>query len=73
MLKPAMAQAQECVLFDGRMVPIEGFRAFIYTPDGQSKVANSWDEYQEHISSGVWFGSKEEAQGKSKPKKNGKE
>jgi hypothetical protein len=45
----------ETVLYDGRIVPKQGFRVFIYGFDGQTKLVESWEEYQENISSGVWF------------------
>jgi hypothetical protein len=47
----------ESVLYDGRMVSKEGFRAFIYGRDDQKKCVNSWLEFEEHMASGLWFAS----------------
>jgi hypothetical protein len=43
------------VLYDGRVVPQKGFRAWIYSFDGKTKLVESWEEFQKEISSGVWF------------------
>lgn len=43
------------VLYNGRMVPKEGFRAYVFSFDGQKKIADSFEEFEELISSGVWF------------------
>lgn len=45
---------EECVSYDGRKVPRWGFRAFIYGSNGQTRLVNSWEEYEEHIKSGIW-------------------
>lgn len=45
----------------GRVVPVHGFRAFIYGSDGGVRLVNSWESYETHISTGVWFGTKEMA------------
>lgn len=45
----------ETVFYDGRIVPTEGFRTFIYDIDGNQKLVNSWTEYLHHISMGIWF------------------
>jgi hypothetical protein len=68
---------KDCVYYNGRMVPREGFRAFVYCTDGKVKVTNSWIEYEAHISTGVWFPSKDEIpkldcdEEKSKSKRKG--
>ena len=49
----------EHVVYLGRTIPKEGFRAFIYSFDNAQKLVESWDEYEKEISSGVWFSSKE--------------
>lgn len=51
----------ESVLYLGRVVPIKGFRTFIYGHNNTKKLVNSWEEYQEHIASGVWFSTKDKA------------
>ncbi len=45
------------VFFEGREVPVRGFRAFVYGKNGVKKVANSWIEYQGHLATGFWFSS----------------
>jgi len=49
----------EWVSYCGRQVPKENFRVFVYSLNDEQKVVNSWDEYQEAISSGVWFPTKD--------------
>lgn len=58
----------ETVLYDGRVVSKEGFRAFIYGMDGKTKLVNSWDEFQESMSSGLWFPSKDKIPKRKKKK-----
>jgi len=41
-------------LFQGKMVPKANFRTFVYSKKGDKRLANSWDEYQELVSSGIW-------------------
>lgn len=48
----------EMVLYDGRKVLREGFRVFIYDTNNEPKLVNSWDEYVEHMASGVWYSHK---------------
>lgn len=55
----------EMVMYLGRVVAKEGFRVFIYGAEQLAKLVESWAEYESHISSGVWFSTKEEA---DKPK-----
>lgn len=47
------------VLYQGRWVNREHFRVFVYNGEGQ-KLANSYDEYMNLISSGLWWNTKEE-------------
>lgn len=63
----------ETVLYDGRVVSKEGFRAFIYGCDGKTKLVNSWQEFEKEMSSGVWFPSKDKVPEKIKHKKKGDE
>lgn len=39
----------------GRIVSKDNFRVYIYSSSGQSKLVNSWDEYECHMESGLWF------------------
>src|SRR5665213_572141 len=49
----------DMVSYQGRMVPIEGFRVYIYAANGETKLVNSYIEFEEHIQTGAWFTSKE--------------
>lgn len=42
------------VLYNGRWIAKGRFRAFVYNSKGK-KVAESYDEYADLISSGAWF------------------
>lgn len=46
--------------YKDRWVDKEHFRAYVYGKDG-TKLANSYREYEQLISSGVWFSTKEKA------------
>ena len=56
----------------GRIVSKKNFRAFIYGENGVSKLVNSWDEFEAHMATGVWFALKEDADNRipvEKPKR----
>lgn len=55
------------------MVPKEGFRAYVYAIDGTQKLVNSYKEFEEIVSSGIWFPQKPIVEEKVKPKKKGRE
>lgn len=40
----------------GKWIDKEHFRAFVYNNSGK-KLANSWDEFESLIGSGLWFDS----------------
>lgn len=42
-----------------RWVESDNFRAFVYKGSNESKLANSYDEFQLLIQSGIWFDCKE--------------
>jgi hypothetical protein len=46
------------VPYMGRWVPKDQFRAYVYS-ESEQKLADSWDEFQRLIASGLWFESKE--------------
>lgn len=46
-------------MYLGKMTNKRHFRAFVYNNEGQ-KLANSYEEYEKLVSTGVWFSSKEE-------------
>jgi hypothetical protein len=45
------------VQYNGRSIAKEGFRAFIYGANDAKKLVNSWDEFEAHMASGIWFAS----------------
>ena len=49
------------VIYLGRSIAKDGFRVFIYGPNGQKKLVNSWSEFESHMASGVWFATEDEA------------
>lgn len=61
----------EHVLYDGRIIPKAGFRAYIYSYDAVEKLVNSWQEYESNIATGVWFSHKDKVPAK-KPFDKGK-
>jgi hypothetical protein len=50
----------EIVIYNGRPIPKEGFRTFVYGPNDAQRLVESWEEYEANIASGVWFSSKEQ-------------
>lgn len=50
----------ETVIYNGRVVPKEGFRTFIYGPNDKQKLVNSYAEFEKEIATGVWFVKKEQ-------------
>ena len=48
------------VEYNGRSIAKEGFRAFIYGANNTKKLVNSWDEFEAHMASGVWFATLDE-------------
>jgi hypothetical protein len=63
----------EAVLYQGRHVLKEGFRAFVYGHDGATLLVNSWDEFTKACSSGLWFASNKEVPEKTKSRKKSEE
>lgn len=52
----------------GRIVEKKHFRAFVYGPNGEKKLVESWDAFEACMESGLWFASTEDAEiSKSKP------
>lgn len=45
----------ESVKYLGRMVPKDGFRVFVYAVDGAKKLMNSYEEFERHLETGLWF------------------
>jgi len=48
-------------IYLGQIVSKDHFRVFIYAPDGSQKLVNSWDEFEKHMETGLWFATKEDA------------
>ena len=49
---------EDTVIYKGKHVPREHFRVFVYNKDNEKKLANSYDEYLELTSTGMWFDEK---------------
>tara|TARA_R110000868_G_C10972576_1_gene770474 strand:+ start:10974 stop:11318 length:345 start_codon:yes stop_codon:yes gene_type:complete len=45
----------------GRIVSKENFRTFVYCPAGTQRLVESWDEYEQAMSSGNWFATLEDS------------
>ncbi len=61
-------------IYLGKIVSKKHFRTFIYSIDGSKKLVESWDEYQAHVETGIWFAVNEERvivkeKEKNKPKR----
>jgi len=48
-------------IYLGRIVEKKNFRAFIYGANGQKRLAESWEEFEANMESGVWFATLEGA------------
>lgn len=44
-------------IYLGRLVSKENFRAYIYAADGVQKLVESWEEFESHMQTGLWFSS----------------
>jgi hypothetical protein len=49
-------------IYLGKIVSKKNFRAYIYAPDLSQKLVESWDSYEKHMETGLWFPTKEDAQ-----------
>lgn len=45
-------------IYNGKVVSKKNFRVFIYSPVGDQRLVESWDEYEKAMESGIWFSSK---------------
>lgn len=54
------AQKVDQFLYQGRWVDKAHFRVFVYDRAGNSKLANSYQEFEDLTINGVWFASKPE-------------
>jgi|GEM_PF-2306517 len=46
---------EEFVKYNGKMIPKKGFRVYIYSRSLEKKLVNSWDEFESHVATGLWF------------------
>lgn len=59
-------------IYLGQIVDKKHFRTFIYSMDGSKKLVESWDEYERHMETGLWFAMQEDAKSRipvAKPKR----
>lgn len=56
-MKENDTEVKKQIMYLGRWVDREHFRAFVYKTGGEKKLAGSYDEFKTLISSGVWFDS----------------
>lgn len=54
-------QIVQTVMYLGRPVDKAHFRAYIYGANGLEKLVNSWNEFQTHMQTGLWFATRHEA------------
>jgi hypothetical protein len=66
LLNPHQGQFQ----YLGRWVNKENFRAFLYNEKGDQKLANSYNDYESLIASGIWFASKPSASQQKRKQKD---
>jgi len=60
------------VIYLGRAVPRQHFRAYVYNVDGEKKLAESYDDFEKLVSSGLWFPEPVEQKPQKKRAKNAK-
>jgi hypothetical protein len=54
-MKENNGKVKKQVLYLGRFVDRELFRTFVYKQGNVKKLANSYDEYQALLATGIWF------------------
>lgn len=64
----ASAKQAKHVAYLGRVIPREGFRAFVYGFDNTEKCVDSWAEFEHEIASGEWFATKADVPAKKTDK-----
>ncbi len=45
----------ETVYYNGQNINKSHFRVYVYNAKKESKLVNSWDEYELHMQTGLWF------------------
>lgn len=48
-------------IYLGRIIDKQHFRAFIYAPNGNQRLVESWEEFEANMQTGVWFATHDEA------------
>lgn len=48
-------------IYLGRIVDKKHFRTFVYGPNGEKKLVESWDAFEAAMESGIWFATVEDA------------
>ena len=48
-------------IYNGRLIDKKHFRAFIYSPDGQKRLVESWEEFEANVQTGCWFTTEKDA------------
>ncbi len=56
-MKETKDDVKKQVMYLGRWVDRELFRAYVYKIGGEKKLANSYQEFESLISSGIWVDS----------------
>ena len=56
-MKENNSNAKKQVWYLGRWVDREHFRVFVYKQGNEKKLANSYDEYEKLLATGLWFDS----------------
>lgn len=51
----------EPAIYRGKIVDKKHFRVFVYNANGDAKLVESWEKFQDAMQSGIWFATKAEA------------
>ena len=49
--------SQNPAVYQRRVVSKKHFRVFIYSATGNKKLVESWEDYERHMATGIWFSS----------------
>lgn len=53
-------------VYKGRIVDKNHFCCWIYAMDGHKKLIKSWDDFESHMQTGLWFAYKKDAERQEK-------
>ncbi len=48
-------------IYKGKLVSKENFRVYVYSTDGTKKLVESWNEFESHMETGIWFARRKDA------------